>query len=282
MLQQRLGVLIFLGLIPPCLNGCGDNPVPGVDSGAPKVELKADIPKDAPKPKTVPPKPALFRECVLLEPPDAEMRPPDETMAGKNVAKMYEAISTKGGLWESIPFATPEGKKIRYTAAVKTDLGTIELELFSDEAPNHVRNFIALAKAGYYDGLCFHRSLRQESMGEIIALLEAGCPKGTGEVGYGSIGYWLKPEVHPKHQHEEGTIGAWYAERPEAAACKFYVTLCRAPWMDGNYTIFGKIVGGLDVARIINGRPVHDDAFKDRPVEPVIIREVVVHSKILD
>lgn len=289
---KRTAIPAVLSMI---LGGCGpkaETPEEAKPAATPpKVELKADSPKvetpknEGTKTDVVPAstaKATRFRDCVLLDPPDGELRPPDMTMGGKSVPKMFVAISTDGGLWDSIAFQTAEGKKIRYSADIKTDQGVIKLDLLSDEAPNHVRSFIALAKAGYYNGLSFHQSIRQDVMGTTMAYLEAGCPKGTGEAGYGSIGYWLKPEISPALVHDEGTVGAWHGENPETAACKFYVTLCKSPWMDERYTIFGKIVSGLDIARTINARPTRDDAFKDRPLEPVIIRDVAIHAKVLD
>jgi len=287
MATRGFGLLSIAGFF--LLNLCGCNPKvddapPKDTSTAPAVALKTETPKEVGKTaaEVVPAKPASFRDDVILDPPEGEMRPPDKTAAGKSVPKMYEAISAKGGLWEGIPFVSAEGKKIRYTADVKTDLGTIQIELYSDAAPNHVRNFIALARVGYFEGLNFHRSLRQEAMGGTFAYLEAGCPKGTGDVGYGSIGYWLRPEISSKHSHEEGTIGAWHAEEMDTASCRFYVTLCKAPAMDRNYTIFGKIVAGLDVAHTINARPTQPEGFTDRPINPVVIRTVTIHAKVLD
>src|SRR5207245_467740 len=110
---------------------------------------------------------------------------------------------------------------IRYTADLETDLGMIEIELFPEAAPNHVRNFIALAQAGYYDGLPLHRSLRGQVAEQTLAYLEGGCPLGTGEFGFGSIGYWLKPEISPTLTHEEGSVGAVHGDIAESAACKF-------------------------------------------------------------
>ncbi|MFO0970002.1 MAG: peptidylprolyl isomerase [Gemmataceae bacterium] len=230
-----------------------------------------------------------FHKAVLLDPvSDEEVRPPDTTVAGRNVAKLFEAIAgneKEKGLWDKIDFRTGDGKKIRYRAKVKTDFGVIEIDLLADAAPNHVRNFIALARAGYYDGLPFHRSLNQTSDGKPWHYLEGGCPKGTGEVGYGSIGYWLKPELKPGLRHEVGTVGAWHSEELETAACKFYVTLSPTPWMDADpeldlgYTIFGKIVGGLEVARTINSQPARDGA-PGEPLRPVVIREVTIESRV--
>ncbi len=260
-----------------------------------KAEVKAEEPakKDGAK-KDAPPAPkaptfleAVKDKAVLLDPVEGECRPPDLTVAGKNVGKIFEAIvgtETKKGLWDEIRFTTPEGKKVRYTAHVKTDLGTIQIELLPEAAPNHVRNFIALARAGYYDGLCFHRTLQSKFANQPWHLIEAGCPKGTGEIGYGSVGYWLKEEIVSDLKHDEGVVGAWYTSDINSAACKFYINLTPSPWMDEQYTIFGKIVGGLDVARTINSRPVHPPTrageVTDRPVNPVVIREVTIASRI--
>ena len=74
---------------------------------------------------------------------------------------------------------------------------------------------------------------------------------GTGEPNYGSIGYWLKPEFNPKATHEPGTVGASHGEEVESAACKFYINLSKAEWMDGSFTLFGKVTKGLDVVRAI-------------------------------
>lgn len=225
-----------------------------------------------------------FKDAVLFEPPENEQRPPDMTATGLNVASLFERIAgTEGtpGLWDKIALRTPDGKLIRYTAQLKTDLGTIDIELFSEAAPNHVRNFIALAQTGYYNGLPFHRSINKQVDGDTVAYLEGGCPLGTGDFDLGSIGYWLKPEISARLTHEEGTVGAVHGEAMESAACKFYITLAKAPGMDGNNTIFGKITRGLDVAQAINKRPNADGADgSDRPKEPIVIRDVTIQASV--
>lgn len=223
-----------------------------------------------------------FQDATLLEPPDGESRPPDQTVAGKSLGRMYEEITRPGGLWDKIVFNTPDGKRIQYTAVVKTDHGNITMQLLGDTAPNHVRSFIALAKVGYYNGLFFDRTVRQKIEGEKeteLQYLEAGCPLGTGEPHNGSIGYWLKPEFSDTLTHLEGTVGACHGEELESAAAKFYITVSKAPEMDGQWTIFGKVTQGLDVARAIFQRPVQEDE-PSLPREPVIIREVTIQSRI--
>jgi cyclophilin family peptidyl-prolyl cis-trans isomerase len=223
-----------------------------------------------------------FEEATLQEPPDDESRPPDQTVAGKSIGRMYEEIAGRGGWWDKIAFNTPEGKRIQYAAVVKTDQGNITIELLADAAPNHVRSFIALAKAGYYNGLFFDRAVRQKidgASGRELQYLEAGCPLGTGEPHSGSIGYWLKPEFSDKLTHVEGTVGACHGEELESAAAKFYITVSKAPEMDGQWTIFGRVTRGLDVARTIFQRPVQEDD-PSRPKEPAVIREVTILSRI--
>jgi peptidyl-prolyl cis-trans isomerase B (cyclophilin B) len=225
-----------------------------------------------------------FLEAVSLDPPEGQLRPPDKTKAGKNVAKLYEKIAGRdgaGGLWDKIRF-TSANKKTNYTAIIKTEIGDIRMEFLPEVAPNHVRNFLALATAGYYDGLEFDRTVYEElpaEKGKFFECLQAGCPLGSGEPGYGSIGYWLKPEMSENIKHEAGTVGAWHGEQVESAACKFYITLDQAPWMDGNYTVFGKVTQGLDVARKIRARPVRMDE-KDRPERPVVINAVTIEPAI--
>jgi peptidyl-prolyl cis-trans isomerase B (cyclophilin B) len=263
-----------------CVAGCSQQ-----DAGAPESPDKPKavaVPAAAALPANFDPKlHQPFSEAAITEPPDGQLRPPDQTKAGKNVAKLYEAIvgkDGKGGLWDQIKFTSPAGKRYTYKANIKTDLGDIIIDLWPDVAPNHVRNFVCLAQVGYYEGLEFDRTVREEfegQKGKALEYIEAGCPLGLADPGIGNIGYWLKPELSTQVKHVAGTVGAWHAEEVETAACKFYITLDEAPWMDGNWTVFGKVSQGLDVARAIRARPVREDE-KDRPQQPVVIRSVTV------
>jgi cyclophilin family peptidyl-prolyl cis-trans isomerase len=210
-------------------------------------------------------------------PPGDAVRPPDETVSKKPVHKILDAV--KSG-WDDIRFTTPTGAKIEYKATVETSEGTIEIALFPEQAPNHVRNFVALAKAGYYDELFFERIRHdQNEAKQELHLIEAGCPLGTGAASTGSIGYWLKQEFTPadKISHDEGVIGACRGEEADSAATRFYITLTKAPFLDGNYTVFGKVVAGLDVLRKIGQAPVVvDDEGSSKPEKPIVIRKVTV------
>src|SRR5262249_53389672 len=108
--------------------------------------------------------PALlpFKEAVVLgdNAPVGEKPPPDLTAAGKSTVKIYEKIANE--LWDKVTFTDNEGKPIRYKAIIATELGDIHVDLLGESAPNHVRSFVCLARAGYFDGLSFYRSLNRD------------------------------------------------------------------------------------------------------------------------
>jgi peptidyl-prolyl cis-trans isomerase B (cyclophilin B) len=220
-----------------------------------------------------------FDDATIPDAPDGQELPA-ETMNGKSVGKLYTQVVK---LWDKIAFESAPGKPMAYRAVLETHLGNVAITLRPDLAPNHVRNFVALAKVGYYNGLVFERTVHEESdaqAGVTLDYVEAGCPLGTGDPRYGSIGYWMRPEFQDKVRHEEGTVGAWHVEEADTAACKFYITLSKAPELDGNFTVFGKVTGGLDVVRRIAQRPVHNDPeLRDRPENPVVIRKVTIETR---
>jgi cyclophilin family peptidyl-prolyl cis-trans isomerase len=219
-----------------------------------------------------------FAEATRADAPDDWQRPPDVTMTGKSVGTLYSEVVKN---WDRLRVVGDKGQMLQCTAGLETELGTIEITLRPDLAPNHVRNFIVLAQLGYYDGLVFERIVHarfEEQPDKEVDLIEAGCPLGTGEVGLGSLGYWLKQEFS-KEPHEAGTVSACHSADPDTAACRFYITLNKAPFLDGNFTVFGKVTKGLEVARKIFSLPVRNDPEypeSDRPQKPVVIRKVTI------
>jgi peptidylprolyl isomerase len=277
----RLAAALLVGCT---LAGCGrQQPAPQAQQEqTPAGDAKSDA---KPAVEVEPRFRQTLAEATRAEPP-ADWSPPEQTLTGKSVGKLYTEVAK---VWETIRFVSPEGKRLVYHATLETDHGPIALELRPDWAPNHARNFLALAKVGYYDGLVFDRVIRQESKeqpGSKVELLEAGCPLGTGELGYGTLGYWLKPEFDAKLPHVEGVVGACHGAEADTACCKFYVCLCKAPVLDGNFTLFAKVTRGLDVARKISLQPVREDEQDvegdHRPAKPVVIRKVTVTSKEVD
>ena len=297
---HRLAVAALLGALG--LIGCGKQSGPAEQAGgtptdAPAVAVKTEASAGGsaatnesaatPLPPDGKHEPFATATRGGDDPPANSNPPPDVTISGKPVYKIYKEVLA---LWDTIRFATPDGKPIHYSATVETDFGTIEIALRPDLAPNHVRNFVALACAGYYDGLFFDRICHEENEVEpgkmqVFDSIEAGCPLGSGEPGNGSIGYWLKPEfaaADAKVTHEPGTLGACHGSEADTAACRFYITLCDAPFLDGNFTVFGKVTHGLDVARIISKQPTReyeeDVAGSLRPDKPIKIRKVTIHT----
>jgi cyclophilin family peptidyl-prolyl cis-trans isomerase len=279
------------------LAGCGGGQTPHPVSSEPDVPVSIPAPTPAPSKDPVKPPshilpsgPPLIRDPLHREfaaairsaddPPAESNRPPDTTLAGKGVFALYQQVQKE---WDGIRFLSPAGKKIAWKATLETEKGVIEIVLFPEQAPNHVRNFLALCRVGYFDGLCFERVHVEEGEGgSKLETVEFGCPEGTGEAGNGSIGYWLKPEFN-KLTHEEGTLGALRGNEEDTAACRCYITLSKAPYLDGKYTVFGKVTKGLDVARIIFMQPVvAEDAARpgDRRVaKPVKIVKVSLHQQ---
>lgn len=222
------------------------------------------------------PKLPSFREAVILdESPEGELRPASKTYTGKNAVKIFESIAND--LWDQTTFTNADGKPIAYEAVIATELGDIHVDLRHDAAPNHVRSFVCLAKAGYYDGMDFYYSFNRKVEDDAIAFIEAGCPRGTGELGSGSIGYWLRPEISTTLTHEAGVLGACLGEDPNSASCRFYITAIPMRQMDGRFTVFGKVTRGLDVVHTINRREVHEN---DRLKQPVTIKNVAIRTMI--
>jgi len=140
------------------------------------------------------------------------------------------------GLFTKAPQAgdkdIPAGDHIK----IETKHGDILIELYADTAPNTVANFKALAGKGFYDGLSFHR---------VIAgfMAQGGDPEGTGT---GGPGYKVKAEFNDR-KHVRGTVAMARSASPDSAGSQFYICFGPQPHLDGQYTIFGQVVEGMDI-----------------------------------
>ncbi len=145
-------------------------------------------------------------------------------------------------------------------ATMHTSHGAIVIELFDEDAPKTVENFRRLASEGFYDGLVFHRVIRD-------FMIQGGCPEGTGT---GGPGYEFEDEIND-HKVVRGAL-AMANRGPNTNGSQFFlVTVDAAPWLDGKHTVFGRIVEGMDAVDAIEG--LETDA-RDRPVEPAGIERV--------
>lgn len=134
-------------------------------------------------------------------------------------------------------------------AVMETARGTIELELYADEAPNTVANFEKLANSGFYDGTKFHRVIPN-------FMIQGGDPyskDGKGRVGTGGPGYTIKCETHRNtHKHIAGTLSMAHAGK-DTGGSQFFICHLPQQHLDGVHTVFGQVTKGMDVVNAIKG-----------------------------
>ncbi|GMT48407.1 MAG: peptidylprolyl isomerase [bacterium] len=169
-------------------------------------------------------------------------------------------------------FTKEEIKKMAETKAViETKFGNIELRFFPDVAPNHVNNFIELAKKGFYDGTTFHRVIPG-------FMIQGGDPNSKGpdrsKYGIGGPGYSLKAEFNNK-THKRGTLSMARSADPDSAGSQFFICVADSPFLDGKYTVFGEVVSGMDVVDKIVSQP--KDA-RDNPVERIEMKVKIIEQ----
>jgi len=145
-------------------------------------------------------------------------------------------------------------------ATLHTSEGLIELELYPDDAPKTVANFVKLVGEGFYDGLIFHRVIPD-------FMIQGGCPEGTGR---GGPGYTFEDEFN-KHKVDRGALAMANSGPATNGSQFFIVTTESAPWLDCKHTVFGRVTGGEEVVDQISA--VDRDA-QDRPKRPITIDRV--------
>src|SRR5437588_9791048 len=122
-------------------------------------------------------------------------------------------------------------------ATMRTNKGTIELELFDDDAPKTVANFKKLAGDGFYDGIVFHRVIPD-------FMVQGGDPTGTG---MGGPGYKFGDEIHPSLKHTKPGMFSMANAGPGTNGSQFFITHVPCPWLDGKHAVFGEVTKGQDV-----------------------------------
>jgi peptidyl-prolyl cis-trans isomerase B (cyclophilin B) len=148
------------------------------------------------------------------------------------------------------------------TATMQTTAGPITLRLFDEDAPKTVENFRRLASEGFYDGLTFHRVIKD-------FMIQGGCPQGTGT---GGPGYTFEDEIN-RHKVVRGALAMANAG-PDTNGSQFFIVTAReCPWLDGKHTVFGEVAEGIDVVDALERAPT--DA-SDRPAEPIGIEKIEV------
>ncbi len=144
---------------------------------------------------------------------------------------------------------------------IETDHGTIVVELWNDVAPGHAENFQKLAADGFYDGLTFHRIIKD-------FVIQGGCPEGNGT---GGPGYNIKAEFNDR-KHEKGVLSMARSSHPDSAGSQFFICLGRnhCQHLDGQYTAFGKVVEGIEAVDKIAATPLRGET----PVNPPKMEKV--------
>lgn len=154
----------------------------------------------------------------------------------------------------------------QYLATLKTEKGDIVLELFADQAPLAVNNFIFLAQSGWFDGVSFHRVIPG-----VVA--QAGDPSGTG---FGGPGYAFITEISSELKFDKAGVLGMANSGPDSNGSQFFIALAPNPQWDGSYTIFGQVIVGMDVVESLSAR----DPSKTLDLPPGdLILSIVVEEK---
>jgi len=150
-----------------------------------------------------------------------------------------------------------------YTAELQTSKGPIRLNFLPEVAPGHVKNFLALAKVGFYNGVIFHRVIKG-------FMIQGGCPEGSGT---GDAGYKIKAEFNDT-PHVAGVLSMARANDPNSAGSQFFICLDKHTHLDRNYTAFGRVADeeSMNTVRAIGKAPTRNE----RPLEEVKIQSVKV------
>ncbi len=134
---------------------------------------------------------------------------------------------------------------------IETKFGTITLKFFADTAPGHVKNFIDLAKKGFYDGTTFHRIIPG-------FMIQGGDPNSRNpdkrSHGTGGPGYTIKAEFNDR-PHKRGTLSMARAQNPDSAGSQFFICVKDSSFLDRQYTVFGEVVSGMEVVDKIVSQP---------------------------
>jgi peptidyl-prolyl cis-trans isomerase-like 1 len=144
-------------------------------------------------------------------------------------------------------------------ATMQTNQGTIELQLFDEDAPKTVENFKKLAQDGFYNGIIFHRVIPD-------FMVQGGDPTGTGRGGESCWGGTFADEIDPSLKHSGAGILSMANAGPDSNGSQFFITLAPTPWLDGKHAIFGRVKKGMKVVRALGAVRT---GLEDKPVEKV-------------
>lgn len=165
-------------------------------------------------------------------------------------------------------------KELPVATMIVKDFGRVEIELYPHIAPNTVNNFIYLANSGFYDGLTFHRVIKD-------FMIQGGDPEGSGMggPGYKIKGEFSKNKFQNDLKHTEGVISMARSQNKNSAGSQFFIVTKDASHLDGQYASFGKVINGMDIVHDIEN--VQTGA-NNKPINDVIIESIKVDTKGVD
>jgi cyclophilin family peptidyl-prolyl cis-trans isomerase len=154
-------------------------------------------------------------------------------------------------------------------AVFNTSMGSFETELFPDKAPKAVENFTTHAEKGYYKGIIFHRVIPN-------FMIQGGDPTGTGRGGESIWGGTFEDEINSDLIFDQPGILAMANRGPNTNGSQFFITVAATPWLNGHYTIFGKVISGQNVVNSIS--EVKRNA-QDKPLTDVVIKDIKIEKR---
>jgi cyclophilin family peptidyl-prolyl cis-trans isomerase len=155
-------------------------------------------------------------------------------------------------------------------ATIETSLGKIEIQLYAKEAPKTVKNFVGLALEGYYNGVIFHRVIKD-------FMIQTGDSTGTGMGGKSVYGGDFEDEFVTSLHHSTPGILSMANAGPNTNRSQFFITVAATPWLDRKHTIFGKVINGMDVVYQISNVQT---ARGDKPVKDIVMKNVTIDKHV--
>jgi cyclophilin family peptidyl-prolyl cis-trans isomerase len=165
---------------------------------------------------------------------------------------------------------TKKESKEMTVAVIKTNIGTIEVELFPDKAPKTIENFVGLAEKGYYKGVIFHRVIDK-------FMIQGGDPTGTGRGGESLWGKPFEDEIVPSLTFDKPGILAMANSGPNTNGSQFFITVAPTTWLNGHHTIFGQVINGMDVVYAISKVPTNK--ADNKPLKDVVMESVKIEKR---
>ena len=165
---------------------------------------------------------------------------------------------------------TKKESKEMTVAVIKTNMGTIEIELYAEKTPKTVENFVQHADSGYYNGIIFHRVIEN-------FMIQGGDPTGTGRGGESIWGKPFADEIVPSLTFDKPGILAMANAGPNTNGSQFFITVAPTSWLDGKHTIFGQVIGGMDVVYAISRVPTSKPG--DKPLKDVVMESVTIEKR---